>query len=288
MSILLDDTYHGLKHLKDSGVQVLFEESDHVVNLGIINLMPQAEVYEVELLKAFSGVTDMVRPIWLRLENHGYRSSNKEVIQNYALYGQSPYPLHGLMVTGAPVEHLPFEEVHYWRELEGILRHAQENLRGAMGICWGGLAMARIAGLEKRVFSQKQFGVYPTQNLKGDHPAMGAYQSTFFCPVSTHAGVGDACWEAAEREGRVRLLAHAEGIGYLIAESMDGRFLMHFGHPEYGARRLPEEYKRDKERGGRDARPPVNVDLLEPDNLWKKESDCFFQRWIANLRESHD
>lgn len=281
MSILLDETYHGLKQLQDQGLQILTQEPEHVVNMGVLNLMPQAECYELELLKAFSKVTACVRPVWLRVETHGYRSSNPEIIKNYKPYFQSPHSIHGLIVTGAPVEHLPFDDVSYWAELQGILNHAREHIAYSLGICWGGLAMARILGLNKEVFPKKQFGVFHTSNLDENHPLGRALSSRFHCPVSTHAGIGDDVWEEAEQKGMARLLAYSPKIGYLIAESADGRFLMHFGHPEYGALRLPEEFKRDVARGKTDVEPPENVDLSKPENLWENDAASFFEELVT-------
>ncbi len=191
--------------------------------------------------------------------------------------------LDGLVVTGAPVEALPWEQVTYWQELTGIFDAARESGTCLLGICWGGLALAKYIGLEKTIYPQKVFGVYPTRNLVPDHPIMGGLDDVFWCPQSRHSGIEDAVLEAAEKAGKVRLLAHADKGGYTIFETPDHQILMHLGHQEYNSSRLLDEARRDRARKRKDVGPPENLDEAQPVNNWRANRNEFFNSWIKHV-----
>ena len=190
----------------------------------------------------------------------------------------SPTPLDGLIITGAPVEHLPFEEVNYWKELVSLIEESKLKCASTLGLCWAGFAMAYMAGVEKNIFNKKLFGVYPMRSLVPGHSLMGTQDDEFFCPQSRHAGLPDIEMEKAEKEGKLRLLAHGEKVGYTIFETPDQRQLMHLGHPEYNVDRLKSEMDRDKKRG--DVPPPENFDLTKSNTSWRSHRNLLFQQWL--------
>jgi len=259
------------------------------LRVGIINVMPQAERYEYHLLYPLAKTIIQVEPIWIRLATHSYKSSDKAHLDRYyqsfdeANAGQ---PLDGLILTGAPIEQLPYAEVTYWNELSDILLYARKFIHSTMGICWGGLALAKILGIEKVTYPMKIFGVYEAKNLDRSHPITGDFDDAFACPQSRHSGIDDAVLERAMREGTIRLLAHAEGAGYVIFEINDRRYLMHLGHPEYEAERIATEYWRDQKRGRTDVAPPTNYDLQNPLNRWRTNCLDFFTQWLRFLFEA--
>lgn len=217
---------------------------------------------------------------------HTYTSSDQEHLNKHYLpydWAQSVAELDGLIVTGAPVEELSWEQITYWEELRGILTVAQAARTCILGICWGGLALAKYLGFEKITYPQKIFGIYPTRNLVPDHPIMGGLDDVFWCPQSRHSGVDDAVLEAAEQAGQLRLLAHADKGGYTIFETRDHQFLMHLGHQEYNSSRLLAEARRDRERGRTDVGPLENLDEENPVNTWRANRNEFFNSWIKHV-----
>jgi homoserine O-succinyltransferase len=190
------------------------------------------------------------------------------------------------VVTGAPVEDLPFENVNYWGELTRILRYAHNNITSTLGICWGGLALAKFLGIDKIQYSSKIFGVYETVNLDRSHRITGDMDDRFWCAQSRHAGIPDDVLEAERDRGTLRLLAHAEGAGYTIFESADRRFLIHLGHPEYEPERIVYEYKRDKENGRTDVQEPLNFNVSKPANTWRTHRNEFFSQWVKYIHET--
>ena len=110
-------------------------------------------------------------------------------------------PLDGLIITGAPVEHLDFEEVRYWPELVALIHEAKDICASTLGLCWAGFAMAYLAGVNKIALEKKLFGVFPMRSLVPGHSLMGTQNDQFLCPQSRHAALPDADMEAAQRQG---------------------------------------------------------------------------------------
>lgn len=257
------------------------------LRIGFINLMPRAEEYEKSLLAPFARAAVAVEPVWIRLALHAYSSSDPNRIQNaYTTFEEAlvAAPLDGLVLTGAPVEEMAFEDVLYWDELAAILRYAQHDALSTLGLCWGGLALAHLVGIEKVLFEKKLFGVYPLENLSPEHGTLAGADDVFTCPQSRHSGIADARLERAANDGVIRLLAHSVAAGYSIFESADRHFLVHLGHPEYEPRRLAFEYARDQRAGRSDVERPHGFDVDRPLSTWRSHATDFFGRWARSLR----
>ena len=264
------------------------ERAERVLRIGVLNVMPKAESYEPHLLRPLAHASELVEPVWLRLESHGYGSSDPAHIQQYyRTFAQAigERALDGLILTGAPVEELSFEAVHYWQELTRILAFARRNLQSTLGLCWGGLALARLVGLDKISYPKKLFGVYRNRNLSPSHPISGEFDDVFSCAHSRHSGIADRTLEDASDRGLVRLLSHAPETGYSIFDSADGRFFVHLGHPEYEAERLVHEWRRDRELARDDVERPANFDPENPRNVWRSHRNTLFSEWLRYLTD---
>ena len=295
MTIVVPKGYHGISALEKSQVQCVttedaLREDIRALRVGILNIMPLAETYEYSLLHPLGRSVLQIEPVWIRLKTHNYTSSDQSHLDKLYLTFEEVVArsrLDGLIMTGAPVEEIPFEEVVYWQEVQRILKYARKNVVSTLGICWGGLALAKYLGIDKTVYGKKVFGMYKTVNLDRSHNITGEMDDWFWCAQSRHSGIDDDVMERERDAGNLRLLARAEdGAGYVIFESADGRFLMHLGHPEYEPERLVDEYRRDVERGRADVEPPKNVDMEHPANLWRSHRTEFFTQWIKLLHEA--
>jgi len=258
----------------------------HSLRVGVINIMPKAETYERYVVQPLARSLLPVEPVWIRLRTHRYASSDGERIgRGYVEYDEATRsrPLDGLILTGAPVEELEFRDVHYWDELSEVLLAAHRDVECTLGLCWGGLALAKLLGIEKRLFPNKLFGVFQHENLVPDDGLLGGTDDIFWCAHSRHAGARDRDLEAAHDEGRVRLLAHGREAGHTIFESTDGRFVMHLGHPEYEPTRLAEEWRRDAALKRADVQPPRHLDLSRPANVWRSHCNDFFSQWLLRI-----
>ena len=286
MALILPRSYHKISSIEKNHISwiepELAERQDiRPLRIGILNIMPLGKQYEFNLLHPLGLSPLQIEPIWIRLKSHSYRTWDLEHLKNLYVHWEeamSPTPLDGLIITGAPVEHLPFEEVHYWKELVNLIEEAKLKCASTLGLCWAGFAMAYMAGVEKENFNKKLFGVYPMRSLVPSHSLMGTQDDEFFCPQSRHAGLPDIEMEKAEQKGKLRLLAHGEKVGYTIFETPDQRQLMHLGHPEYNVDRLKSEMQRDKKSG--DVPPPENFDLTKSNTSWRSHRNLLFQQWL--------
>jgi len=154
-----------------------------------------------------------------------------------------------------------------------------------LGLCWGGLALAKLVGLDKVLFPRKLFGVFQNRSLNAQHPITGSFDDTFFCAHSRHSGIMDRTLEDARDRGVVNLLSHGPETGYTIFESSDRRYLMHLGHPEYEANRLVHEWERDRALGRTDVERPSNFDPDKPSNTWRSHRNELFAQWLRFLTE---
>lgn len=252
------------------------------LRVGIVNIMPRLEAYEPLLLRRLADAPHVVEPVFLRLESHSYTSSDHAHLDRFYRTFDQAGTLDGLIVTGAPVEELEFEDVQYWRELSSILNRARERIPSTLGICWGGLALGAVLGVPKRALERKLFGVFAHEALERDRLLPG--EGAFSCAHSRHAGCDDAALERAAGAGRVRLLGRAGDAGYAVFASADYRFVAHLGHPEYEVDRLVFEWERDEKAGRTDVPTPHGVDLARPETTWRADSDAFFASWLRLLR----
>ncbi|MCX7984258.1 MAG: homoserine O-succinyltransferase [Bacteroidetes bacterium] len=293
MSVVLPKHHHARQTLESRGVLCISDEEAQradirPLRIGILNIMPKGETYEPYLLYPLSRTIIQIEPVWIRLRTHQYKSTDKEHLErNYSYFDDAikNVPLDGLLVTGAPVEEIEYEQVTYWSELTDIFTYARSSIYSTVGICWGGLALAKMLGIDKVLYPYKVFGVFETRNLNRAHPITGDMDDIFWCPQSRHSGILDSVLEEEALKGTVHLLAHATKGGYVIFESSDRRFLMHLGHPEYEAQRLVEEYTRDMSLGRTDVLPPENLDIEKPINRWRSHGLEFFAQWVRYIYE---
>lgn len=293
MTIVVPKNYHAKPALEQSRILVVdqdtaLREDIRALRVGILNIMPKAETYEFSLLHPLGRSVLQIEPVWIRLVTHNYTSSDKAHLDNlYVTFEDAikDHHLDGLVLTGAPVEEIPFEEITYWDEIKRILKYAQKNIASTLGICWGGLAIAKFLGIDSVLSDKKVFGVFETYNLNRNHRITGDLDDVFWCPQSRHSGFPETVMEQERDKGTINLLAYSKEAGYTIIESTDHRFLMHLGHLEYEPNRLVEEYERDVKKGRTDVPPPANFDINKPVNRWRGNRAEFFQQWIKYIHE---
>lgn len=260
------------------------------LRVGVINLMPRLETYEPSLRRLFAASGEDVAFVGIRLATHGYSSSDPAHLSaNYVGYDAAlaTAPLDGLVLTGAPVETLPLRDVRYWSELSEVLDHARHACASTLGICWGAIALAEREGLKKSIYSRKVFGLF-RHDVAGDaRRSLDLGSRSFHCPQSRFAGFSSREALASHEDGRVRLLAEGGDAGPTLLASVDGRVVMHLGHPEYDLSRLGYEWRRDEAAGRTDVDPPEGYDLANdrPVVDWQQDSASFMAAWLRRVRE---
>jgi homoserine O-succinyltransferase len=259
------------------------------LRIGVVNLMPRLETYEPNLLGWFAASGCVVEPRWIRLSSHSYRSSDPaHLAARYVSYERATDGggLDGLVLTGAPIEHLQLAEVRYWPELSELLDDARRTIRGTLGICWGAMALGEREGLRKELYARKVFGVFEHEVQGESGASLGVAGRRFACPQSRFAGFARASVAAAEREGRVRLIGDGGVAGPTLLATPDDRVVLHLGHPEYDPSRLGFEWHRDQAAGRTDVDPPWGWDLSRdaPTLDWRSDSAAFARGWLEGLR----
>ena len=288
LSLILPSDYHSIKQIQRNRLLqwIPSDTSDTVLpqkhlRIGILNIMPIGHEYELNILNSLGSTNFHIEPVWIKLETHLYKTWPKDYVDNsYMTYEEAKHQgnLDGFIITGTPLEHLPFEEITYWNEIISIMNDARDTVTSTLGLCWAGMAMAYLLGVKKIVYEKKMFGVFELKNTAPDHPIMAATDDKFVCPQSRNAGMDSDDIEKAESRGDLKALAYSEEVGYPIYETPDHKQVIHLGHPEYNSSRLAYEAKRDVDNP---RVPPIsNFDFKNPSNVWKMHRHTFYQQWV--------
>ena len=254
------------------------------LRIAILNLMPTKEDTETQLLRLI-GNTPLQIEITL-LHTESYNSKNVDFQHLSAFYRtfgdvKDEY-FDGVIITGAPVEKLDFEDVHYWEELQNIMAWADERAFSTLFICWAAQAGLHYHyGIHKRPLDAKMFGVFPHRVLKKDSKLLRGFDDVFYIPVSRHTGLVEeevlACPD-------LEILAVSEESGMGLIASRDGRRVFATGHSEYNANTLANEYFRDVNKGLEIEVPrhyfPEDDPHQSPLVRWRSHANLLFLNWL--------
>lgn len=253
------------------------------IEIAILNLMPTKIETETQLIRLLSNSPLQVNITLVKVESHRSKNvSQTHLDRFYKSFSEIEHSyFDGLIVTGAPVETLPFSEVNYWEELKQILDYAETHVTSTLYICWGAQAgLYYHYGLEKQLLAHKIFGVYPHQKLVQFDPLLKGLDDTFFIPHSRHTFVPDEDINACDE---LTVLAHSERAGCAIIKSKDNKRIFFTGHSEYDRDTLKNEYLRDLGKGMQMA-PPENYFTDETceqvDMKWQSTANLLFSNWL--------
>lgn len=254
------------------------------ISIGLLNLMPLKEDTELQILRSLSNTPLQTDVTFVRVSNHV--SKNTSTSHIYKFY--EPFEavrkqkFDGFIITGAPVEQMPFEEVDYWEELTEIMDWTVTNVTSTLHLCWG--AQAGIYyhyGIDKVPLQEKKFGVFPHHVKNRRVPLVRGFDDVFYAPHSRHTEVPR---DLLEKDGRMMILADSEEAGVFLCMAKEGRQIFVMGHPEYDRMTLDSEYKRDLGKG-LDIRMPVNYyPDNNPDNrpnlIWRSHANNLYSNWL--------
>jgi len=254
------------------------------LRIAVLNLMPTKIVTETQLLRLLGNTPLQVDITFIRMETHESKNTPTEHLD--AFYESLDEVLHerfdGLVITGAPVETLPFEKVDYWPELMRLMDWSRSNVWATMHVCWGAqAALYHHYGVPKYPLASKMFGLFPHRVLDPHEPLLRGFDELFMAPHSRHTEVRQS---DIERVKELKLLATSPEAGVYLVASSDGRMVFITGHPEYDRLTLKAEYDRDIARGLR-IDPPRNyfVDDNPTSNplvTWKSHAHLLYANWL--------
>jgi homoserine O-succinyltransferase len=250
----------------------------------ILNLMPLKIATETDLLRLLSNSPIQIEIDFLQIEGHISKNTSLDHLNNF--YHTFPEvkgdKYDGMIITGAPVEHLPFEEVDYWKEICEIFDWAEHHVTSTMFICWAAQAGLHYHyGIPKYQLPQKMFGIFDHHISDSKLPIFRGFDDTFRAPHSRHTGIlADDILKVPETE----LIAISDSAGVYMVIANKGKQLFITGHPEYSLGTLNREYKRDFEKG-LPIDPPVNYyrnndPSDEPVLSWRSHANLLFLNWL--------
>jgi homoserine O-succinyltransferase/O-acetyltransferase len=254
------------------------------LRVAIVNLMPTKIATETQLLRLLGRSPLTVDVTFLRMASHRSKNTSEDhLLRHYQTLDTVKHRrFDGVIITGAPVEHLPFEEVNYWQELTEIIDWSHSEVRSTLFICWGAQAgLYHRFGVPKYPLPAKQFGVFPHRVTRHGSRLLNGFDDVFFAPHSRHTETRSRDLMAIEE---LEILAESDEAGLYIASSRDGRQVYVTGHSEYDPLTLQAEYERDLKLGLPIQIPknyyPGDDPSRVPHVLWRSHANLFFGNWL--------
>ncbi|MFI3212041.1 MAG: homoserine O-succinyltransferase [Eubacteriales bacterium] len=254
------------------------------LQIGIVNLMPIKEDTELQLLRAMSNTPLQVDITFIHTTSHVSLNTSKTHLNKfYTTFADIKYKkFDGLIITGAPVEQMEFEEVDYWKELVDIMEWSKTHVTSTLHICWGAQAgIYHHFGLQKTLLEKKLFGVYEHKVLNRKIPLVRGFDDYFMIPHSRHTEISP---QAIHDCKDLLVLAESEETGVLLSMADNGKQIFVMGHPEYDRVTLENEYLRDKNKGLPIEVPknyyPDDDTTQRPRLQWRGHSNNLYTNWL--------
>ena len=250
----------------------------------ILNLMPIKEDTETQLLRALSNTPLQVDCSFLMLETHVSKNTSQTHLNKfYVTFDEIRRKrFDGMIITGAPVENMEFEEINYWDELTKIMEWSKTHVTSTFHICWGMQAgLYYHYGIQKEQLDHKLFGVFRHRVLNRRIPLVRGFDDVCYAPHSRHT---DVPIEKLRADDRITILAESDEAGAFLSMAKDGRQIFVMGHPEYDRMTLDQEYKRDLSKGLPIDIPKNYYPDDNPDNrpllTWRAQANNLYTNWL--------
>lgn len=254
------------------------------LRIGILNLMPLKERTETDLIRLLSNSPLQLDITFIKVPNH--ESKNTSALHMEQFYTSfedlRDQKFDGMIITGAPLEHLAFEDVNYWDWIEEIFDWARTHVTSTMYICWAAqAALYHFYGVPKYQLDQKMFGVFKHHSLEPKEPIFRGFDDYFYMPQSRHSEVRA---EDIRKHPELKIMAESWESGVYMVMAREGREFFLTGHSEYAPDTLDTEYRRDLSKG-LDIQPPVNYYKDDdPDKeiivRWRSTANLLFLNWL--------
>lgn len=281
--------------LEKEGVNVMTEDSANrqdirPLRFGLLNLMPNKIKTETQFARLMGASPLQVELSLIRMTNHTAKNTSQDhMLAFYDTWEDvRSQKFDGFIITGAPIEQMPFEDVTYWKELCAIFDWTQTHVQSTMNICWAAqAALHHFHGVEKHPLPSKAFGVYRHRNLKPASPYLRGFSDDFSMPVSRWTEVRKA---DLPKSAGLEILMESDEMGLCLINDPAHRSLYMFNHIEYDTRSLAEEYERDVEVDKPIAVPahyyPGDNPKVTPENRWRSHAHLLFGNWINEVYQS--
>jgi len=289
MPLKIPDTLPAVKILEEENIFVMNEsraahQDIRPLKIIILNLMPLKISTETDLLRLLSNSPLQIEIDFMKIKGHQPKNTSsehmKEFYRDFDQLNNKKYD--GMIITGAPVEQLPFEEVTYWNEMKQILDWAEHHVTSSMFICWAAqAALFHYYGIPKYPLNKKMFGVFEHTNSNEKLPIFRGFDDLFFIPHSRHTEIRA---EDIEKVSALEIIASSADAGVSIVKAKNARQIFITGHAEYSRNTLDTEYRRDKLQN-----LPIEIPVnYYPENnpekvaqmRWKSTANLLFSNWL--------
>ncbi|MEM6887791.1 MAG: homoserine O-succinyltransferase, partial [Pseudomonadota bacterium] len=260
------------------------------LRIGLLNLMPKKIQTENQFARLIGATPLQIELSLIRMSEHQTKNTAAAHMESFYRPFQDvkSEKFDGLIITGAPIEHLPFPDVTYWEELREVMDWTQTNVHATFGVCWGGMAMINhFHGVDKHMLDAKAFGCFRHANLAPASPLLRGFSDDCVIPVSRWTEMRQAEIDAAPD---LKTLLGSDEVGPCLVEDPAHRALYIFNHFEYDSDTLKQEYDRDVAGGS-----PINVPsnyypdddpTRQPMNRWRSHAHLLYGNWINEIYQS--
>ena len=254
------------------------------IRIGLLNLMPLKEDTELQILRSLSNTPLQVDVVFVNVSSHVSKNTSTSHLNKFYLpfTDIKDQKFDGFIITGAPVEQIPFEEVDYWEELTEIMEWTKTHVTSTLHLCWGAqAALYYHYVINKEPLEEKLFGVFWHKVLNRKIPLVRGFDDVFLAPHSRHT---DVPVEKLRADDRITILAESEKAGVFLSMAEEGRQIFVMGHPEYDRITLDGEYKRDLSKGLPIKMPenyyPENNPENKPLLTWRAHGNNLYTNWL--------
>ena len=289
MPIVIPKDIPALKVLNKENIFVMTSKRANLqdirpIEIAILNLMPTKIETETQLLRLLSNSPLQINLTLIKTESYtGTHTPQEHLRKFYKSFSEiENKKFDGMIITGAPVEMLEFEEVKYWGELQKIFDFAKKMVTSTIFICWGAqAALNYYYGIKKYPLKEKLFGIFKHKKLIEYEPLLKGIDDRFYMPHSRHTTINE---EDVLKEKKITLLASSKEAGASIIKSNDNKFVFILGHAEYDRETLKNEYIRDKEKG-ESIKLPKNYFVDDDENgeikmCWTSTANLIYVNWL--------
>jgi len=262
------------------------------LRIGLLNLMPKKIQTENQFARLIGATPLQIELSLIRMSEHQTRNTAadhmKEFYRPFAEVEESGEKFDGLVITGAPIEHLPFENVTYWDELARVFDWTQTHVQSTFGVCWGGMAMINyFHEVKKHMLPQKAFGCFRHKTVNSSSQYLRGFSDDCVIPVSRWTEMRQ---DEIDARPALSTLLYSDDAGPCLVEDPSHRALYIFNHLEYDSDTLKQEYDRDVADG-----TPINVPMnyypdddpsQPPQNRWRSHAHLLYGNWINQIYQS--
>ncbi len=295
MPIRLDENLPAYEILKQRGVFVMgLKQADtqdiRPLRIGLLNLMPKKEETEAQIFTMIGDTPLQVTPVMIRTTSYEPKNTSKNHLDTfYVTFDEAKKDgLDGLIITGAPVEKMKFEDVDYWQELTEIMDWALEHITSTLFLCWGAQAgLYHYYKIPKHPLNQKRFGVFSHLSASTEDTLLKDIDDEYWVPHSRHTEVTEV--DIAKFD-ELEILSKSDEAGLHLVANKNRSQVYQFGHPEYDPDDLRLEYERDRAKGIEIDLPknyfPGDDSSIPPRVRWRANAAIFYRNWVNHVYQT--